>query len=166
MLPDVAVLGTDWCLTAPVGEVRARLAAADDALVVAGLTLQCALHRGGSAEPGFLDRYARAWSGQHRTRPVWLAEAGDEHAGYLQAAVLRSTPWPSRPDGGRLLVEEFFVRPSHRGLGVGEVLLAEAVAWSRREGLSRVVVHSGRQGSGVVERAGFTRSPDTFALEL
>jgi GNAT superfamily N-acetyltransferase len=148
-----------------VGEVRARRALPDDALVVAGLTLQCALHRGGSPEPGFLDRYARAWAAQHRTRPVWVAEAGEEHAGYLQAAVLRDTPWPSRPDAGVLLVEHFFVRPAHRGIGVGEVLLAEAVAWARAETLTRVVAEGGH-GGGVVERAGFTRSEDTYTLEL
>jgi GNAT superfamily N-acetyltransferase len=142
------------------------MADVDDALVVAGLTLQCALHRGGSGEAGFLDRYARAWAGQHRSRPVWVAEAGDEHAGYLQAAVLRDTPWPSRPDGGLLLLESFFVRPPHRGIGVGEALLAEAVDWARGEGLTRVVATEGRHGSGVVERAGFTRSEDTFVLEL
>jgi len=154
------------CFTSPVGEVRARLAGGDDALVVAGLTLQCALHRGGQGEPGFLDRYARAWAGQHRSRPVWLAEAGDEHAGYLQAAVLRDTPWPGRPVGGQLLVEAFFVRPSHRGIGVGELLLAEAVAWARDEELTRVVVAGGPHGAGVVERAGFARSQDTYVLEL
>ena len=149
-----------------MGEVRARPAGGDDALLVAGLTLQCALHRGGPGEPGFLDRYARAWSGQHRTRPVWLAEAGDEHAGYLQAAVVRDTPWPARADGGLLLVETFFVRPTHRGIGVGEVLLAEAVGWARAQGLTRVLVAGGPHGTGVVERAGFTRSEDTYAREL
>jgi GNAT superfamily N-acetyltransferase len=149
-----------------VGEVRARLAGPDDALVVAGLTLQCALHRGGSPEPGFLDRYARAWAGQHRSRPVWLAEAGDEHAGHLQAAVLRDTPWPGRPDGGRLLVETCFVRPTHRGIGVGEVLLDRAVRWARDEGLTQVVAAGGPHGSGLVERAGFTRCEHLFALDL
>lgn len=148
-----------------MGEVRARRATVDDALVVAGLTLQCALHRGGAGEPGFLDRYARDWAPQHDSRPVWLGEAGDEHAGYLQAALLRDTPWPARPHGGQLIVECFFVRPAHRGIGVGEVLLAEAVAWARGEGLTRVVAE-GRHGGGVVERAGFVRSGSTFALEL
>jgi GNAT superfamily N-acetyltransferase len=142
-----------------VSEARIRLAGADDALVVAALTLQCALHRGAAAEPGFLDRFARAWSAQVAQRPAWVAEAGQEHAGYLLALAVRPLPWPGRGSGGGTLhVETFFVRPAHRGVGVGEQLLRAAVAWARAEGFERVAMTAGPHTRPMVERMGFAVS--------
>jgi len=154
------------CLTAHVGEVRIRAAGADDALVVAALALQCALHRGGGAEPGFLDRYARSWLGQHRSLPVWLAEAGDEHAGFLQARVLEPLPAPARDPQPTLLVETFFVRPAHRGIGVGEQLLAAARDWARDGGFARVRLTAGPHTRPMVERLGFTADESAYRMEL
>ena len=148
-------------------DVRTRLAGPDDALVVGGLTLQCALHRGGSPEPGFLDRFARAWSAQARTRPAWLAEVGDQHAGYLQAAVVPSLPWPGRGEAARaLVVDTFFVRPTHRGMSVGEHLLRTAVDWSRAEGLAEVRMTAGPFTRPMVERVGFVPQDAAYHLEL
>ena len=148
-------------------DVRTRSAGPDDALVVAGLTLQCALHRGGSPEPGFLDRFARAWSAQLRTRPAWIAEVGDQHAGYLQASIVPALPWPGRADsGGILLVDTFFVRPTHRGMGVGEHLLHAAVGWSRTEGFTEVRLTAGRFTRPMVERVGFVPHEAAHHLEL
>jgi GNAT superfamily N-acetyltransferase len=159
--------GPAACLTAAVTDVRTRPAGADDALVVAGLTLQCALHRGGATEPGFLDRYARAWSAQLRTRPTWIAEAGDQHAGYLQATLLPALPWPGRRDGGGvLLVDTFFVRPTHRSIGVGEHLLRAAIEWARAQGLAEVRMAAGTHTRPMVERVGMRPHQAAYHLEL
>lgn len=158
---------TPACLTSGVADVRTRPAGADDALVVAGLTLQCALHRGGSTEPGFLDRYARSWSAQLRTRPTWIAEVGDQHAGYLQASLLRALPWPGHRDGGgQLVVDTFFVRPTHRGIGVGEHLLRAAVDWARAEGLDEVRMAAGTHTRPMVERVGLRPHEAAYHLGL
>ena len=141
-----------------------RRAAADDAVVVAALALQCALHRGGASEPGFLDRHARAWLAKQGELPVWLAEAGDEHGGFLQARVLEPLPVPSVPPRPTLLVETFFVRPPHRGIGVGEQLLQAAVAWARDGGFAEVRVPAGRHTTAMVERVGFI--PDERAHRM
>lgn len=156
------------CLTASVGELRTRLAGPDDALVVAALTLQCARHRGGHGEPGFLDRYARAWLATEDAHPVWLAEAGEEHAGYLQAAVVEPLPWPGRPAGAGadLVVDTFFVRPEHRGIGVGEVLLRDAVEWARDAGFRQVLMSVGVHTTAMVERVGFVADARAHRLEL
>lgn len=147
--------------------MRTRLAGPDDALVVAGLTLQCALHRGGQAEPGFLDRFGRTWLAEAATHPVWIAQAGDEHAGYLQATVVPFLPWPSQPQHrGALVIETFFVRPAHRGIGAGEVLLRAAVDWARHEGLAEVKVPAGRHTTAMVERVGFTADDRAYRMEL
>jgi GNAT superfamily N-acetyltransferase len=149
-----------------VGEVRIRAAGPDDALVVAALALQCALHRGGEAEPGFLDRYARAWNAEALTLPVWVAEAGDEHAGFLQARVVTPLPWPRRPSASTLVVETFFVRPPHRGIGVGEQLLRAAVAWARDGQFARVRMSAGPKTRPMVERVGFRPAESEMELSL
>ena len=151
-----------------MGEVRTRLAGPDDALVVAALTLQCARHRGAQSEVGFLDRFARAWSAGQTTRPVWVAEAGDEHAGYLQGLVVEPLPWPGRVAGAgvELVVDTFFVRPEHRGIGVGEVLLGAAVAWARDAGMAAVTIRAGVHTTVMVERVGFVADHRSHRMEL
>lgn len=148
--------------------MRTRLAGPDDALVVAALTLQCARHRGGEGEVGFLDRFARAWSAVHPLRPVWIAEAGDEHAGYLQGRVVEPLPWPGRVRGAdaELVVDTFFVRPEHRGIGAGEVLLKAAVAWARDSHLRAVSMAAGVHTTAMVERVGFVPDARAYRMEL
>ena len=58
-----------------------RLAEPRDAFAVAALTLQDDRECGATVEPGFLDRHARAWLATENAHPVWIAEAGDDHAG-------------------------------------------------------------------------------------
>ena len=149
-----------------MGEVRIRAAGPDDALVVAALALQCAIHRGGAAEPGFLDRYARAWNAEALALPVWVAEAGDEHGGFLQARVVAPLPWPGRSSGPTLQVETFFVRPAHRGIGVGEQLLRAAVAWARDGGFADVRMRAGEHTRPMVERIVFQHSESAMELPL
>lgn len=149
-----------------MGEVRARKAGADDALVVAALALQCAIHRGGTPERGFLDRYARAWLAREPELPVWLAEAGEDHGGFLQARVLEPLPEPGEHPRAVLVVETFFVRAPHRGIGVGERLLHAAVAWARDGGFGEVRVPAGPHTTAMVERVGFTADDRAYRMEL
>lgn len=151
-----------------MGDVRTRLAGPDDALVVAALTLQCARHRGGEGEVGFLDRFARAWSASQKVRPVWIAEAGDVHAGYLQGLVVEPLPWPGRTpgSGAELVVDTFFIRPEHRGIGAGEALLIAAVEWARDSGLRAVTMSVGVHTTAMVERVGFVADDRAYRREL
>ena len=149
-----------------MGEVRIRAAGPDDALVVAALALQCALHRGGTSVPGFLDQYARTWLAQARDLPVWVGEAGDEHAGFLQGRVVQPLPTPGTAPAPRLLVETFFVRPAHRGIGAGEQLLLAAVTWARDGGFADVRMAAGPHTRPMVERVGFMADESAYRLEL
>jgi GNAT superfamily N-acetyltransferase len=151
-----------------VSQARIRQAEPDDALVVAALTLQCALHRGAAPEPGFLDRFATAWRREAGRRPAWVAEAGDQHAGLLVGLVARPLPWPGRGEGGGSLhVDTFFVRPDHRGLGVGEQLLRAAVDWAGGPGdLDTVQMRPGPHTRSLCERIGLTGSTELMELRL
>ena len=151
-----------------MGEVRTRLAGPDDALVVAALTLQCALHRGGAAEPGFLDRYARAWSATQRHHPVWLAEAGDEHAGYLQAAVVEPLPVAGRARGRRRCWSSTRSSsgPTTAGSASESCCCAPRCDWARDEGFADVRMSAGRPHAAMVERVGFVADDAAYRLEL
>jgi GNAT superfamily N-acetyltransferase len=70
--------------------------------------------------------------------------------------VLEPLPAPSEPPRAVLVVETFFVRPAHRGIGVGEQLLRAAVGWARDGGFAEVRVPAGRHTTAMVERVGFT----------
>lgn len=154
-------------MTSDVAEARIRTAGPDDALVVAALTLQCALDRGGNGEPGFLDRFADAWTAQRHTHPVWIAEVGDQHAGFLQAVVLSPLPWPGRSaPGGELVVQTLFLRPEHRGHGVGELLLRAAIEQARRDQRSTVSIASRAMTRPMLERVGFVRDENWFRVTL
>lgn len=150
-----------------MSQARIRQAGPDDALVVAALTLQCALHRGGISEPGFLDRFAAAWLRDHLAHPTWIAEQAGEHAGYLQADILSPLPWPG--DGGRggsLHVVRFFVRPSFRGQHIGEALLRTAAQSARERGLAALQMRPGPKTRGLCERVGLTPAADLMELRL
>lgn len=148
-------------------EARIRQAGPDDALVVAALTLQCAIHRGANPEPGFLDRFATTWAREADRRPAWIAEAGDDHAGLLTSSLVRALPWPGQPAGGGALhIETFFVRPTHRGLGVGEMLLRTAVDWARAQRLDSVQMRPGRHTRSLCERLGLRSTTEVMELRL
>lgn len=68
---------------------------------------------------------------------VLVAEApGSGPVGYLLAAVGDSLPLLAPEKVG--YVEEAFILPEHRGRGLFRALLAEACAWMRRQGVTRV----------------------------
>ena len=159
------------CLTSGVAETRINEAGPREALIVAALTLQCAIDRGSEGEPGFLDRHAKAWMEQRFSHPAWIAEYGDQHAGLLQAAVLSDLPWPGRQEEsgrqhGELVVQTLFVGRQHRGLGIGEQLLRIAVDWSRDRGLGAVSLSARTHTRPMLERVGFVAVDDWFRVEL
>ncbi|CAM4195048.1 GNAT family N-acetyltransferase [Janibacter anophelis] len=117
--------------------MRIVRAGADDAFVLAALSLQFALSLGGPGEPGYLDRAADHWLRHRHQLPAWFAERDGAHAGYLQAVLLPETAWPGQPPGsrGRLWAQAMYVAPDHRRHGVGRSLLAACEHWAAGEGV-------------------------------
>src|SRR5699024_8613162 len=95
---------------------------------------------GSGGEDGYLDRAADHWLRHHEQLPVWIAERGDAHAGYLQAVRMPETTWPGVPLGtrGRLWVQGMYVAPGHRRAGVGTALLAACESWAKGAGVAVV----------------------------
>ncbi|OFE16195.1 GCN5 family acetyltransferase [Humibacillus sp. DSM 29435] len=121
-----------------MAEVTIRRAGADDAFVVAALHLQSARDLGMRAEPGFLDRFVDAWLRARPDWPTWIAQREGEHAGILETRRLRSLPWPTQPEVTSLHVENLFVAPAHRGLGVEEALAEAMIEWAHSTDITSV----------------------------
>ena len=91
---------------------------------------------------------------------AWLARVYNEPAGYLLAVYVFSL----EHQGLTAEIDEFFVQPQHRGLGLGGRMLATAEAQFRAEGCTNVSLQLGRSNEaarrfyrqhGFDDRAGF-----------
>jgi GNAT superfamily N-acetyltransferase len=91
---------------------------------------------------------------------VWLAEVDGNAAGYLLAVYVFSL----EHQGLTAEIDEFFVGPAYRSLGIGSLLLAAAEATFRIRGCTNIALQIGRdndearafyRGHGYVDRAGF-----------
>jgi GNAT superfamily N-acetyltransferase len=91
---------------------------------------------------------------------AWVATVYGEPAGYLLAVYVFSL----EHQGVTAEIDEFFVLPPHRGLGLGHQMLAVAEAQFRVEGCTNVSLQLGRsndaarkfyRSNGFEDRAGF-----------
>jgi GNAT superfamily N-acetyltransferase len=91
---------------------------------------------------------------------AWLARVYGEPAGYLLAVYVFSLEY----QGLTAEIDEFFVLPPHRGLGLGQQMLTAAEAQFRIEGCTNVSLQLGRRNEaarkfyrrhGFEDRAGY-----------
>jgi ribosomal protein S18 acetylase RimI-like enzyme len=91
---------------------------------------------------------------------AWIARVYGEPAGYLLAVYVFSLEY----QGITAEIDEFYVIPQHRGLGLGAQMLAAGEAQFRAEGCTNVSLQLGRsneaarkfyQRHGFEDRAGF-----------
>jgi putative acetyltransferase len=67
-----------------------------------------------------------------------------------------------RRDHDRMEIKRMYVRPAHRGLGLGRRLLEELARWAHAHGATSLVLETGDQqpeALGLYERFGFVRVP-------
>lgn len=80
------------------------------------------------------DDFRRHLFGPDRAAEAILATVDDEPVGFAIFFLTFST-FRGRPVG---YLEDLFVRPEHRGLGVGKALLAHVARWAVRRGCARL----------------------------
>lgn len=139
-----------------------------DAIAVAALQLQHERELGAERPTGFLDEVADAWLRGRERRRTWVAVQSDGRpVGVLHGEIVEQLPSP-RPAARRWMhVSLVFVSVDRRGAGLGERLLREAVAWARRQGLSRVDLNAVPDARALYRRIGFVPAPEramTLAL--
>lgn len=154
------------CFTAAVDPIQVRQAERDDALGVAALVLAMDREDGADARPGFLTEYADAWLLDVDRRPTWLAEESDGNpVGLVQTAMVRKLPSLRRPTTAWMHVALVFVRPTHRGRGIAERMLRDAVEWGVAQGVERFQLNAEPKARTLYERVGFT-APGERLMEL
>jgi GNAT superfamily N-acetyltransferase len=104
----------------------------------------------GAATLGPLSTYVermRAWLEEGRYEAA-IVESGGEPTAYVV--------WRRDPDYGDVFVRQFFVRPAHRGQGLGRVLFEQAVRKFWPTDRLRLDVYDSNPGGGAFwERLGF-----------
>lgn len=97
----------------------------------------------------------------------WLAEGGAEGGAVAGVGILvRSvaTRPLTLPSGEVVLVDReglvmnAYTVPAHRRRGLARALLGHVLAWTREQGLHRVVLHASAEGRALYEELGFMAS--------
>ena len=95
----------------------------------------------------------------------WLATPADESATVVAGAGIQLQPILPRPlspsqigEGRQGTIINVFTEPEWRRRGIGSLLMKEIIAWSRSEGLERILLNASEEGRPVYEKLGFVES--------
>lgn len=97
------------------------------------------------------------------TSAVWIGSWAGADVGYAVASSIQAPPEgplgiQAQPEGPLGIVRCIWVEPEARGLGVGELLMAAAVEWLRRGGVTAIdapALPGDRSGKRLLEMGGF-----------
>lgn len=138
-------------------------AVAEDAFVLAAMTLRWDLEGGAPRRDGFIDEFAEAWLAQGSARPAWLARRADgDPIGFVIGVLATSLPSLRRPTGGWLHISACYVVPALRGHGLGERMMREVLQWAKNSGLDRLQLNAVDRARPLCRRLGFGGPQDTF----
>ncbi|MBE7210899.1 MAG: GNAT family N-acetyltransferase [Gluconacetobacter diazotrophicus] len=133
-----------------------RQAGPDDASVLLGLMRPFYAEEHLTFDPERTPAALRTLLSDPALGQVWLLEADGAAAGYFVLAFVCVLEF-----GGRCaFVDELFIRPEHRGRGLGTAALAQAAAVGAAVGLSALrleVDHANPGAERLYRRAGFER---------
>lgn len=130
-----------------------------DAILEAGLRDQEA-HAAGSAPPeneGFVAEWRRRLDEALKRDPesCWVAEEGNQVAGFMWAPIVRRWPFPY------MSVDQIDVHPDFRGRGIGRQLLDQAIFLARTRPIPLLIGgFVANPALRLYRRAGFVDLPD------
>ncbi len=136
-------------------------ASAEDRAAVARLRRAWTEEQAGAEidDPSFEDRFEEWFAREADQRVTWIASVADEPVGMLNLLVFTRMPRPRAADEVRAgqwgYVANVYVRPQHRGAGLGELLVAAATSYADARGFARVVLSPSPLSVPLYERAGF-----------
>ena len=86
-----------------------------------------------------------------------LAFCGEEFAGTASVCLYTVLPGRKLPQGGNAYIQNVYVVPAYRRLGIGKKIIEIAVNESIKLGYSRITLHATSKGKQLFEKCGFTR---------
>jgi GNAT superfamily N-acetyltransferase len=89
---------------------------------------------------------------------AWVAEADGLVVGHIYASRIAKLPNPVDEAESHLYVSNLYVRPEHRGRGIGQALLDTVLAESGR--IDATILWARPGTAGLYERRGFRFSPE------
>lgn len=113
-----------------------------------------------------VDRLQRWWDRQGGSRAAWLAVEGERPVGMVNLAVFERMPHAGRSDARWAWLANLWVEPDRRRRGIASALMAAAVAWSRAEGMERVVLNPSEMSRPLYGGFGFRAADDLLRLDL
>lgn len=107
----------------------------------------------------FGPRFAEWFEREHDQRVSWLGLVDDEPVAMLNLLVFTRMPSPRPPGSTRPTqwgyLANFFVRPEHRGRGLGGRMLDACAAYADEHGFARIVLSPSERSTPLYARQGF-----------
>lgn len=91
---------------------------------------------------------------------VWVADTGDELVSHAFVGLIDKIPRPTREHRFIGYLTNVYTRPSHRGRGIGAMLLSRVVEWAALSDVELLVVWPSEESVRFYERAGFRSQRD------
>ena len=144
-----------------------RIATGEDAAALAAMRAEMDAEAGVVEPSGFREDFVEWFRSPANHWTVFVAEADGEAVGTLWMAFMSRVPRPSEPIAAPLgRLTNFFVRPSHRNVGIGSALLEAAADRARAERAALVLVWPSDRSMPLYARHGYSRPDDLFVLTL
>jgi len=151
--------------------IEIRLASETDALTLAHLRcdLRSSFHNVVENDAIFLERCA-AWMQQqlhnYSNWKCWIAEWQGTAVGNVWAQLIEKIPNPIAAPEQFVYLTNFYVTEEHRGKGVGTMLLAAVLDWSRNSNAEAVILWPTERSKSLYARHGFSFPDDWMRLKI
>jgi GNAT superfamily N-acetyltransferase len=149
--------------------ITIRSATPMDAPALAQLRFRFRSELGEPAEPldAFADRCTRWMADRLASDPhwrCWVAQEPEGILGNLWLQLVEKVPNPVAEPEHHAYITNVYVLPERRDAGVGERLLAAALAWCRGSRIDAVLLWPSARSRPFYARHGFSARDDLFAL--
>lgn len=143
-----------------------RPASIDDAPALAGLRWAWSAGPGDHDEPRFARGFVEWMAAHTASHRAVVAEVDGTVVGMAWVAITARPPQPKSSDRRSADLQSVFLRPEHRGGGLGQRLVRAAIELARAEGAEHLTVHATPDAAAFYRRFGFEPGPTIAQLDL
>lgn len=120
----------------------------------------------GLSPPDFEAAFREWWSRRESGHSAYIAEVDGAAVGMAWLAVFDRIPQPRQLERLAGNVQSVFVLEDFRNRGIGQALVAAAIAEARARGLGYLIVHPSDRAFPLYRRLGFAETGQLLHLEL